>query len=855
MQGHAFITDSPTNLVHEMAIVDDGSGRLSAKNAYPRGEFFASSDERCRPVNLFSAPDGTMYIVDMYRGVVQAGGLWTDYLTDYIKRNELQLPVARGRIWRVVYGTAPNRRGPKPSLSSATAAQLVQTLTHANGWWRDTAQRLLVERGDRSVAPALTALAASAPDWRTRLHALWTLDGLDALEPASVERALGDGSADVRAAAVRLSERWIPEAGHPLVKSILQRLNDKSWTVRRQLALTIGELPSPVRSRAAADVLVRDGADPIIVDAAISGLRGLEADVLAIVLDGRSPAPLTEAVTMLAAAIVKSGDPAKAQRVIDAATSSSRADWQRLALLRGLDAGLPSSAAARGGRGGGGLPGLSVPGGRVAMAPGRGVTIPGEPTALIALGSGADDLARVARDVAAKLNWTGKPAPTGPAAPALTAEEQQRFDAGKVVFANLCAGCHGPEGQGSENLGPSLVTSKYVPANPQIAIRILVGGKEGPVGLMPPLAAVPVGPADCGGAHLRAPRLGTYGISGHGGRRARAPPVHGDPQRTVDGGRAVEYGVGRPGAGARTVTIASSKGTRVQRSDSEETMRTRWIRVAVIFAVVGIGAVVSAQRGRGGAPAPQGQNPNGMHVYIRAGLKSHGPGQHDYPQLLADWSKILTEHGAVVDGSLHFPTEAELATTDVLVMYKGDAGYMTDTEKAALEAYVKRGGGLVSFHDTLCGPDPAYYATFVGGAKKHGETNFSAGSIKYTIVDTANPIMKGMSDFAIDDEAFMLMTWSENPKIHVLATAPMPPSQSAGTHVGEVVPQIWTYEHTLAGGQPARAFVWMQGHAYANFADPRVQPMLLRGIAWAAKHPVDELVDYTPPARGRRGGN
>ncbi len=61
------------------------------------------------------------------------------------------------------------------------------------------------------------------------------------------------------------------------------------------------------------------------------------------------------------------------------------------------------------------------------------------------------------------------------------------------------------------------------------------------------------------------------------------------------------------------------------------------------------------------APRPPGQNPNGMHIYLRAGLKSHGPGLHDYPQFLADWSKILTEHGAVVDGSLHAPSAAELA--------------------------------------------------------------------------------------------------------------------------------------------------------------------------------------------------
>src|SRR5260221_416206 len=143
-------------------------------------------------------------------------------------------------------------------------------------------------------------------------------------------------------------------------------------------------------------------------------------------------------------------------------------------------------------------------------------------------------------------------------------------------------------------------------------------------------------------------------------------------------------------------------------------------------------------------------------------------------------------------------------------------------------------GGLVSFHDTLCGDDPEWLAAILGGAKKHGETNFSAGSIKYTVVDKASPIMQGVSDgLAIDDEAFMLMTWAKSPQIHVLASAPMPASQSAGAHVGEVVPQIWTYERALALGTSYRAFVWMQGHTYANFTNPQIEPMILRGIAWA----------------------
>jgi len=255
------------------------------------------------------------------------------------------------------------------------------------------------------------------------------------------------------------------------------------------------------------------------------------------------------------------------------------------------------------------------------------------------------------------------------------------------------------------------------------------------------------------------------------------------------------------------------------------------------------------------APQPWDQNPDGMRIYIWAGLKSHLAGQHDYPQFLADWSKILTEHGAVVDGALHPPRAADLERTDVVIIYKGDAGYLSDDEKSTLEAYVKRGGGLVSLHDSLCGPDPAYFSTLVGGAKKHGEVNYTLDApVAYTVVDAASPIMKSMSNITIYDEAFYSMTWAQNPGIHVLATTAIPGTPSAGTHKGEVVPQIWTYEHTPAGGEPARAFVWMQGHEYANFANYQIQQMLLRGIAWAGKKPVDSLVDYVPPHPVRTQG-
>src|SRR5258706_10201950 len=128
-------------------------------------------------------------------------------------------------------------------------------------------------------------------------------------------------------------------------------------------------------------------------------------------------------------------------------------------------------------------------------------------------------------------------------------------------------------------------------------------------------------------------------------------------------------------------------------------MRSRGWCLAIALAT--LGASATAQQPAQPPPAASTtQAPAPPRIYIRSGLKTHGLGQHDYPQFLADWSKTLTERGAIVDGSLHFPTAAEIANTDVIVMYKGDAGGMTPEEKGTLEAYLKRGGGLGSFPDT-----------------------------------------------------------------------------------------------------------------------------------------------------------
>lgn len=288
-------------------------------------------------------------------------------------------------------------------------------------------------------------------------------------------------------------------------------------------------------------------------------------------------------------------------------------------------------------------------------------------------------------------------------------------------------------------------------------------------------------------------------------------------------------------------------------------------RAALALAVSAVASIPVMAQPAAGAAAPAAAAARPLRVYIRAGLKTHGVGEHDYPQFLADWSKILTERGAVVDGSLHYPSAKELENIDVIVTYKGDAGgtsqTVTDDEKTALEAFLKRGGGLVALHDTICSFDPEWFCSIYGGAKKHGQTNFTLEApVAYTITDREHPIMKGMADFTITDESFYLMTWAKSPEVHVLATAPQAPTATAvrAGHAGEVVPQIWTYERTMTGAsQPFRSFVWMQGHHYANINNDVVQPMLLRAIAWAGKAPIDSLSTVRAGrggGRGRAGG-
>ena len=508
LYGNAFVAEPAANFVSRIVLSDDGA-TIRARKAYDNAEFLASTDERFRPVYITNAPDGTLYVVDMYRGVIQDRMSTTLYLRDHILKRKLDAPVGLGRIYRVVHETT--KRDTMNPFANATPAQLVEALSHPNGWRRDTAQRLLVERNAKSVAPALVKLAEGAQDPRTKLHALWTLDGLDAIQPETVMKALKDASSDVRASAIRIAERWLATANHPLAAAVLELQTDPHWSVRGQLAASLGVLPAGSRETAAAAMLERHASDPVVVDATLSGLRGSESVVLEKLLQSGEQTPNREtAITMLSATIVRAGQDAAIQSVLASIGNAGGVEWQRSALLRGvegavLNAPMPGNVGRRGAPPIANAPCPTCPGGRAGpggayaferpnaqTGSGRGgqrtVRLSREPAAFSAVAAAGGDFGTRAANVLARIEWPGKPGVA--AVTPLTAEEQQRFEAGREVYRNICQACHQPDGRGQERLAPTLIESELALAASDIPARILLNGKEGSIGLMPPVGSV-----------------------------------------------------------------------------------------------------------------------------------------------------------------------------------------------------------------------------------------------------------------------------------------------------------------------------------------------------------------------------
>ena len=210
LYGDLFICEPVGRLVRRAKVTND-AGRIVVSNAYEGEEFLCSTDPNFRPINSATGPDGALYLVDMYRGIIQEGN-WVregSYLRGIVQEYELDKNIGRGRIYRVEHTSTV--RGPQPRMLEESPRELVRHLNHPNGWWRSEAQKLIVLHGDASVASALMRMARTDQSPLGRLHALWTLEGLGVVDPALLEELLADADARVRSAAMRVAEPLLAE--------------------------------------------------------------------------------------------------------------------------------------------------------------------------------------------------------------------------------------------------------------------------------------------------------------------------------------------------------------------------------------------------------------------------------------------------------------------------------------------------------------------------------------------------------------------------------------------------------------------------------------------------------------------
>ena len=441
--GNVFLGEVAGRLIRR-DLITEKDGFLSAANAYDRREFLFSHDERFRPVYTANGPDGALYVVDMYRGIIEGYLFQTSYLRKQILARGLEQPFGNlGRIYRIVRAEQGVRRPQAPAR--ADAAGWVDLLADANGFWRDTAQRVLVESGNRAVVPALRTMVTEHEDELARLHALWTLEGLGAITAATVERALGDPSFRVRQAALRVAEPLLADGG--VAAKVIARMDDDRIEVRRQLVFTLGEGRGPAFEQAMSRVLQRDADQPVMIEAALSGLRDREIVLLERVMSQpgwqQERPGFARLLAALAQAVMNSGRAADLARLVAAiGEPAGRPVWMRLTILDGL-------AGARTGRG------------------------TGPVASLAGLEKSADSAVRLRAEALHKI-WSA--APTATAGPLRTLTGPV-FERGQTLFA-ICGACHGPEGQGVAGVAPPLVGSKVVAAAPEELIRSVLFGRN-----------------------------------------------------------------------------------------------------------------------------------------------------------------------------------------------------------------------------------------------------------------------------------------------------------------------------------------------------------------------------------------
>lgn len=239
MLGDYFIPE-PVARVIKRGKVRNQNGKLIIEPAYHEKEWLASADMNFRPVNTYTGPDGCFYIVDMYHGIIQESE-WTQpgsYVAGKIAELGLDKIRGMGRIYRIVHNDfKPDNT--KPNMLNETPAELTKHLGHPNGWWRDMAQQTIIVRNDKSIVPDLKKIVSENKNPLARIHALWTLEGLESLDKQTVLIALADGDANVRKTAVWASELFTNKNDEEIISALGTLKNDSSAHVKIQIMLSL----------------------------------------------------------------------------------------------------------------------------------------------------------------------------------------------------------------------------------------------------------------------------------------------------------------------------------------------------------------------------------------------------------------------------------------------------------------------------------------------------------------------------------------------------------------------------------------------------------------------------------------
>ncbi|NLT69522.1 MAG: c-type cytochrome [Verrucomicrobiaceae bacterium] len=294
-RGNVFVAECAGNLFYRLRLTPDGVS-FRADRVDGEAEIVASTDNWFRPVNFYNAPDGTLHVLDMYRENIEHP--WS-IPEDIHAAVDLEAGREMGRLWRL---TPPGFQPvAPPRLGEATTAELVATLERPDSWWRETAQRLLFERQDPAAVPLLKNLVHQSPSALARLHALWTLHGLDALEKNERLAALRDASPGVRENAIRLAEPHLQDPD--ILEAVLPLADAPEARVRFQAAFTLGESDDPRAFAALTRIALRDGADPWIRSALLSSTAETGGALLAALLRGGDAADTAELIRELSQTI------------------------------------------------------------------------------------------------------------------------------------------------------------------------------------------------------------------------------------------------------------------------------------------------------------------------------------------------------------------------------------------------------------------------------------------------------------------------------------------------------------------------------------------------------------------------